>query len=384
MSTRRARTGAPRAPMPDDDPLSNEAGLTIIGVGPAALACALWRARHERVFVTPPLKAASQADASWIEAVPMKSIAELVELGVHPHDLGVREFVRTRAIAWRSPEPEIIDTAPAAHLERPALERALLALAMRNRRIEFLPRRAPAWPAEQDSTHRRRESRIVDASGRRAVAATHVYRCRRPWVARTFAIDCDARRAIAPLMVAALPHGYLYRAAGAHFTTIGIVGRGHMLAGSGAEVCERLLNGAARWAVADLATRTWHCTGSRPASMQWAEFGNAVAIGDAAFARDALSSQGLASSLTDARYAALIETDDDCRTLAMRSRLARDTHAASLLRMLREVWCTSEHWRQYQAELGSLRVAVPSAPTQSAERMIRKSVGREATPGTPI
>ncbi|WP_410860315.1 hypothetical protein [Paraburkholderia sp. BR10879] len=228
----------------------------------------------------------------------MKSIAELVELGIHPH-----EFVRTRAIAWRSPEPEIIDTAPAAHLEGPALERALLALVKRNRRIEFLPRRAPAWPAEQDSTRRRRESRIVDASGRRAVTATLFYRCRRPWVARTFAIGCDARRAIAPLMVAALPHAYLYRAAGARFTTIGIVGRGHMLAGSGAEVRERLLNGAARWALADLATRTWHCTGSRPASMQWAEFGNAVAIGDPAFARDALSSQGLASSLTDARYA---------------------------------------------------------------------------------
>lgn len=291
----------------------------------------------------------------------MKAVAELVELGVHPHEVGVREFVRTRAIAWRSPEPEIIDTAPAAHLERPALEHSLLALAMRNKRIEFLPPNARASLSEAGPTRPKRESCIVDASGRCALTATHVHRLRRPWIARTFSVDCDARHGIAPLMVAALPHGYLYRAAGARSTTIGIVGRGYMLAGSGREVCQRLLDSTARWAVVDLAARPWRCTGSRPASMQWAEFGSAVAIGDAAFARDALSSQGLACSLADARYAAHIENDDDCRALAERSRFACHAHAASLLRMLREGWCATESWRQYHAELDSLLAVVPSA-----------------------
>ncbi len=385
--------------MPSCAPSAHTADFVVIGAGPAALACALWRARHGRVFVVRPEKASSQTDAAWIEAVPTRTIAELVALGIHPHDLGVREFVHTRAIAWRSPEPEIMDTYPAAHLERPALEHALLALAERHRRIDFVPHDALASWSQAGPTRAGSGTYIIDASGRRALTATRVHRPRRPWIARTFAVECDPRRGVAPLMVAALPNGYLYRAAGARSTTVGVVGRGSMLAGSGRDVCLRLLDSTARWAVVDLAARAWRSIGSRPASLQWAEFDNTVAIGDAAFARDALSSQGLACSLADARYAAHVANDHDRQALAERSRLACESHAAALLRMAREQWCNTGLWRYYQAELGALQAAVRGMPLRAADEAPRRHERSDLTftssiearrqrrplePGTPV
>jgi hypothetical protein len=150
-------------------------------------------------------------------------------------------------------------------------------------------------------------------------------------------------------MAAALPHGYVYRAAGREGCTVGVVGRGATLAGSPAEVRERLRADGAGWVIDDISARQWIPAGAGAATIQWAESDTATFIGDAALSRDALSSQGLASGLTDARYAAAIRSRTDRVLLAQRTRLARIAHAGELVGMIAKCrWRDHPAWREYK------------------------------------
>ena len=323
----------------------------ILGGGPAALACALWRSRIGSVTVLYSLERVSETSLPRIEVVPVSAVAGLVELGVHPHSIGVFGFEERRMLAWESAAPVAVMTAAAAYVERPALDGVLMALARRAPSIE-LRCVDPASAYAEAAAMALQGACVVDATGRRAAMAARTMRPRRPWVARMFHVACTAGKSSltrrTPFMVAALPQGYVYRASGHRCSTVGIVGRGQMLAGRAEDAKERIRASGAGWLIDDVADTCWTSIGARPASMQWAEGSSASFIGDAALSRDTLSSQGLASGLADARYAALISSGDDRENLATRRRLARESHASELVDLIKSCqWRGSEVWREY-------------------------------------
>ena len=101
-------------------------------------------------------------------------------------------------------------------------------------------------------------------------------------------------------MIAAGTDGYAYRLANAATLTIGIVGRNDFVRGDGREVVARIAD-FAPWLVEGVSGEDLQAGASGPASAQCSFGDDAItAIGDAAFARDALASQGLATGFSDA------------------------------------------------------------------------------------
>ena len=321
--------------------------FVIFGGGPTALACALWCAREGPVKIFLPCKPNVELVPQRIEIVPINVVGGLVELGIHPHTIGVFNVIEQRLIAWNAAEPTSEVTKAAAHLERPSLENELLKLATRQTRVELcVSDSASARAAALE--YAQRGACVIDATGRRASLASRRFRPRRPWVARMFHVSSESTMPLAPFMAAALPFGYVFRATGHRFCTIGIVGYGSSIAGSSVDICERLKKSEAAWIIEDIAARPWTMAGAKPASIQWADGDDVTSIGDAALARDALSSQGLASGLMDARYAAAIRTFEDRRAIADRSDLARIAHGESLARMIATCrWRGEPVWREY-------------------------------------
>jgi 2-polyprenyl-6-methoxyphenol hydroxylase-like FAD-dependent oxidoreductase len=312
-----------------------DSAFAILGAGPVALACALRCARLGPVMLLASGLAMPPARPPWIEVVPRAAIAGLLELGVPPHAVGVLAWSRRRAVAWDRPEPTLQESPEAAHLERPALERALLTLVHRDTRIEIRTGSAAALRAEALRSATLGQ-RVIDATGRSAALATRVLRPPKPWVARVFHVPGQADRVAPGFMLAALPQGYVYRAAGRQFTTIGVVGRGSLIAGPAAAVRDRLLSSDANWLVRDVTRRDWLPVAAKSASMQLASGDGVAFVGDAGLARDALSSQGLASGLRDACYAAAVRTAPDVEAIAERSRLQQLDHARAVTDMIRE------------------------------------------------
>src|SRR4029077_9818713 len=84
------------------------------------------------------------------------------------------------------------------------------------------------------------------------------------------------------------------------------------------------------------------------ASVQWTSGEVGRRVGDAALARDILSSQGLADGISEALYAAAIQSEDDETLLSLRQAEEKAAHLRSLRNLIahcrfREV----EAWREY-------------------------------------
>src|SRR5205823_3752494 len=98
----------------------------ILGAGPAGLAAALaLSSRGGARIITPSLPAAT--DVPRVDMVPAAFLAFLLELGIHPGQIGVHDLHDVRRIAWSDAVPETVRASAVAHVERPALELALLA-----------------------------------------------------------------------------------------------------------------------------------------------------------------------------------------------------------------------------------------------------------------
>src|SRR4051812_33851858 len=192
--------------------LGAESSFTILGAGPVALACALRCARIGPVSLFAEALAAPTR-ASWVEIVPRQTIANLFDLGVPPHAIGVSEWVQQKAVAWAHAEPAVQTSPDAAHLERPALERALLNLVSRDKKVQVHVGNPSALRTE--ALRRATLGQVViDATGRRAALAKRVQRPAKPWVARVFHLPAPAGRVAPGFMLAALEQGYVYRADG--------------------------------------------------------------------------------------------------------------------------------------------------------------------------
>ena len=230
--------------------------------------------------------------------MPSQTIALLVEFGVHPRRLGVDRLFSERSMQWSGFAASTSPTPAVAHIGRPALDIALLELALRaGASLHGL------GDGRLDQFRQRQQEEnclVLDATGRSAITAARRIAPKRPIVARLLHLAMRPSLRSTGLMIAAGPDGYAYRLANAATLTIGIVGRNDFVRGDGREVVARIAD-FAPWLVEGVSGEDLQAGASGPASAQCSFGDDAItAIGDAAFARDALASQGLATGFSDA------------------------------------------------------------------------------------
>ena len=268
-------------------------GTTILGAGPAGLAAALGLAAREQVRIIAPTVPAA-TDAPRVDMVPATFLAFLLELGVHPAQLGVSELHDVRIMAWGGAQPETVRGNAMAHVERPALELALLAAVTRASRAAIVS----AATAEPIGS----EERVIDATGRRAASARRTVGLPQPWIARVFSRRGQFDRQDQAFRMAALPAGYAYRMASPRLMTIGVVLSRTLGTMTAAEIEACVRSAGAGWILAG-AGRLDSLPPGRGgvASVQWSTgSGSAELVGDALLARDSLSAQGLCTGISHA------------------------------------------------------------------------------------
>jgi flavin-dependent dehydrogenase len=319
-----------------------EFDIAVLGAGPVGLIAALqfmWSGRRV-VIVSNRLPAPD--GARRVDAVPASFVALLVEFGIDPAGIGADRLYRARLAAWSSAEPIVTEGASTAHLERPALDIALLAAARRAGCVIRSRFRCNGeaiggldWTAES----------FVDATGRAAVSAVRRIRAPKPWVARPFWSPASAHNG--GFGIAQLPEGYAYRLGASSTLAFGVVGRRDAVAGTLSDIAQRL-RVHAPWILEDLPPLAQLRPGRAcAASVQWSE-GGGLRIGDAALARDALSSQGLAAGAAEALQACAMRGLQDRALIASRQREQRNAHLRTLLRVLESGrFCQAPAWRGY-------------------------------------
>jgi 2-polyprenyl-6-methoxyphenol hydroxylase-like FAD-dependent oxidoreductase len=322
--------------------------VAVIGAGPVGLIAALQLARAGHEVAVMARRLPARDDPPRVDAAPAALLSLLVELGIHPASIGATEIFTRRFVAWSSGAPRLIDGPATVHIERPALDVALLDALRRCDGVSIAVRR---WDPAPDGAP---VDQIIDASGRAAVTAVRRIRPDRPWVARTFSLDRAACRATADFAIAALPSGYAYRLGGASRLIFGVVGRGPAVTGPAAAVEQRIRR-AASWIMEGLPSLAHMAEGAAgAASTQWTEGDATPRIGDAALARDALASQGLATGASDALLAVAAATPGDLDLMRVRQAQQRQAHLRALLGMIDESFYRQRPiWRDYRAFLAA-------------------------------
>ncbi len=304
--------------------------LTIAGGGTVGVACAIEAARLGRHVVLyrrprPPLHV--------VEALPPSSIGLLDALGVDWSTILLQGPFTERWVAWEDEAPRLVQGAPAYHIVRStvdaALERGLVASAH-----VTVVGHAPIGVAP-----------CVDATGRRSAYAVSRSRPRERWIARTCTwahTTSDPR-----FFIAGTDAGYFYRLGGLGTMTLAFVGPGPLGLRSLDAILRHAEANGAGWLVRDLGSAPNAPTTARVASVQWGlhpAFGT-IAIGDAALGKDALSSSGLASGLSDAMYAA----SGDWDSLRRRQLSELANHLRSLVTHIdRARFSQAQAWARYR------------------------------------
>ena len=311
-------------------------GATVVlGAGPVGCMAALAAARTGPVIL---YAARNTQGQSRVDSVPAPLLALLLEFGVHPAEIGVTELQDTRIASWENRDPVVLRTRAMAHVMRPELDLAL--------RREVLRSPAVTIVHTLDPHASRTAARVIDASGRTAVSAVRRVRPTEPFVARTITAMGQFSRAARAFQLAAMPDGYVYRLGTPALLTFGIVApkRFHSAA-----VARKLRQLGLGWILTGLPSPETMAAGrSGIASVQWSEGPHhPIRVGDAALARDSLSSQGMANGLSDALHASENETD-----LWRRHNEERQAHLTSLIREIEGCWCgSSSNWMAYKTFL---------------------------------
>jgi 2-polyprenyl-6-methoxyphenol hydroxylase-like FAD-dependent oxidoreductase len=323
--------------------------VAVLGAGPVGLLAALALSRSGRKVIVVADHFPHPDDARRADAVPAAFVALLVELGIAPSSVGADRLHDLGRSAWDSEAPQLSPTPKIAHLERPALDLALLGVLRRNHGApvtfeqQKLNRREPLDAARWNAR------RVVDATGRTAATAAQRLRPPKPWVARTFCAGHTGASQASEFSIASLPDGYAYRLGSANMRTLGVVGRADSVGGSPDEIEERLRE-FAPWLLAGMpALASMHPNKARPASVQWSVGPSGLQIGDAALARDALSSQGMATGSSESLLAAACQGERDLALIRNRQFDQRQAHLRSLLGMIERCRYRDHRvWRDYR------------------------------------
>jgi hypothetical protein len=316
--------------------VADQRGATVVlGAGPVGCMAALAAARTGPVVLFAPQ---DNPRPPRVDSVPAPLLALLLEFGVHPAEIGVTELQDTRMVSWESRDPVIRRTRSTAHVMRPELDLALRREVARSPAVTVVHMLAPhaLQPAP----------RVIDASGRTAVSAVRRLRPAEPFVARTSTAAGQFSRSARAFQLAAMPGGYVYRLGTPTLLTFGIVApkRVHR-----ADLARQLRRLGLGWILAGLPSLATMSAGRGGiASVQWSEGGDPpIRVGDAALARDSLSSQGMANGLSDA----LLAFKDEAG-LRRRHREERQAHLTSLMHEIERCWCgTASSWMAYQTFL---------------------------------
>ncbi|TPI62537.1 hypothetical protein FJ420_06930 [Mesorhizobium sp. B3-1-3] len=344
----------------------------ILGAGPVGLVTALFAARRGPVLVVLP-RGTATAGPSRIDSVPVSLLALLLEIGVHPAEIAVESVYDNRLVAWGTADPTIVRGAATIHIERPSLEMSLLALAHRHRSIRFV--------SGLDIAHLPPASNVLDATGRRAVSANQRFVPSNPALCRAFVLRGEFSIAQQSFRMASLPTGYAYRMGNHRMMMIALVqGRLQWIASTRSLINE-LTHFNADWLLAGL-PRSWAAERSRggAASVQWACGDSPIhRIGDAAIARDALASQGIANGISSG-----IRAVEEPKAYALRNsgeRAELTLHLGELQKLIYECrWKDCAYWSQYSQYISafSTQMAKFKCITQ-----IPKSYKRSESRGLP-
>jgi flavin-dependent dehydrogenase len=322
--------------------------VTVLGAGPVGLITALKLASTGR-GVTVIAEHFPRFDRQLrIDAVPAALIVLLSELGISPRSIGADRVDDQRRVAWNCGEMHTSASQRTVYLERPMLELAVFETLQRNRLVRFEQRKL--GKDEAMAPDFLEDGRLIDATGRGAVTAARRVRPPKPWIARTFWAPRWHRSSRLTFGIASLPDGYAYRACSATYVTVGAVGRGKVVAGSADEIAQYLRAYAAELLKEGPALQDMFANRAREASVQWAEDGAELRIGDAALARDALSSQGLATGASEALLACASSSYRDLNLIRARQRQQRGAHLRALLHIIDDCnYAARPIWQEYRA-----------------------------------
>jgi len=323
--------------------------IAVLGGGAAGLAAALTAAKSARTVLVLNRPFDPHAPLR-IDAIPARTPALLVEFSITPSAIGAERLHDRQQSCWATELPQWSRGPQTAHIERPALEAALFDMVRANGRIDIVVDRVKpkyrrgftgtCWSARH----------LIDATGRAAVTTQARVRPRPAWGSRFFWAPRTAVRATPEFRIAALPSGYAYRLGSADHIGIGLVGRGALLKSDAPALGRLLRQTDAQWLCEDMPPLESMVRGaSGVTSVQWAVPGRAVLIGDASIARDPLSSQGLAASLSDALYGVAVILTGDIASLRARQAENLRAHLMCLKAALMQCrYLDNAHWTAYE------------------------------------
>lgn len=327
----------------------------VLGGGAVGIVAALCSARQAPTVLI--LRArAETSDIPRLETVPAAMLSFLIDFGVHPQRIGVDRLYENQHAAWECADPEIRRGRAMAHVDKARLRDELLSLAAHTPHLGIvIDPRAPSrgktgWFGPEWSARR-----LIDATGRAAVTAARRITAPKPWVARPFWRAAASPATLREFKIAALPNGYAYRVGSGEADALWIAGRGATLSASAQAIETALIRAGAKWLLEGLPPlESLHCGRAFPVSAQWAEGSAAIAVGDAALARDVLSSQGMATGLSSACYGVAAESDNDLALLRQHQLAERASHLKSLAHLVDACrYAHSAEWRQYRDFLGA-------------------------------
>lgn len=320
--------------------------IAVLGGGPAGLMAALAAAKLARTALI--VDRVPHSDGPFrIDVIPARTLALLAEYGVDPRAIGAEALFDQQCISWETEAPRWSQNARTAHIERPLLECALFDALRGTSRVEIIVERA--WPRGFEGGSWQAKH-IIDATGRAAVTARQRVRLQSAWAGRFYWTSRRAAPKATPeFRIAAMPDGYAYRLGSSRHIGIGFVGRGEFLNADPALALQ-----SASFLFDDMPEFALMKRGATGiASVQWSIPGSAALAGDAMIARDALSSQGLAASLSDALYAVAAITSDRLECLDLRQAENLFAHLTLLKeQIMRCHYRTTPIWQAYDQFIG--------------------------------